>query len=417
MTSRLRAAFILTSFVLIPLPGQDRVLGTRPPDVPAVPGQPLEQREPNGKGQKPAFSGQTRAVAVVTKTPIRTEVIAQGLNRPWGFAFLPDGKFLITEKSGKMRIVDPKGNIGGEIAGVPKVVTGVDAGLLDVALSPGFTSDHKIFFTYCEPRDGNTNGVSVASARLSADQTALEELKVIYRVEPGYGGRAHYGSRILFNTDGTLFVSVGDRYDIPLRIHSQELSSPLGKILRLNPDGSPAAGNPFAGQKGALPEIWAIGVRNPQGLTFQPATGDVWESEHGTQGGDEINIIVKGQNYGWPVIAYGTNYDGTAISTGETAKEGMRQPVYYWDPTIAPSGITFYSADLIPEWKGNLFVAGLAGQHVSRLVIQNQKVVGEERLLLDQHQRIRKVAQGPDGALWAITDNPEGRLIRMAPPK
>jgi aldose sugar dehydrogenase len=259
--------------------------------------------------------------------------------------------------------------------------------------------------------------VSVASARLSADQTALEELKVIYRVEPGYGGRAHYGSRILFNTDGTLFVSVGDRYDIPLRIHSQELSSPLGKILRLNPDGSPAAGNPFAGQKGALPEIWAIGVRNPQGLTFQPGTGDVWESEHGTQGGDEINIIVKGQNYGWPVIAYGTNYDGTAISNGETAKEGMRQPVYYWDPTIAPSGITFYSADLIPEWKGNLFVAGLAGQHVSRLVIQNQKVVGEERLLLDQHQRIRKVAQGPDGALWAITDNPEGRLIRMAPPK
>jgi aldose sugar dehydrogenase len=415
-----------------------RVLGTRPPDVPPVAGQPLETRTPIGVGQKSAFPGQTRAVAVITKTLYDEKVVTEGLNQPWGMAFLPDGKILVTEKPGAMRIVDMKtGKIEREVTGVPQVHYGGDAGLLDVVLDPNFAANRMVYFTYVEPR-GVENGINVAKGKLAPDNGSLMDVTTILRVEPSLPGDAHYGSRLLFDKNGYLFVSLGERFFYPARGESQSLFSLLGKILRITTDGKPAPGNPYydlPGQEDTpLKEIWSYGQRNPQGLAINPTTGDLWESEHGPQGGDEINLIQPGKNYGWPVIAYGANYDGTKIdgtleaqnggraadparlNAGSlTAMDGMEQPQYYWDPTIAPSGITFYDGKLIPEWKNNLFVAGLAGQHVSRLVLNGNKVVGEERLLLDQHQRMREVQEGPDGALWVITDDADGRLIRLAP--
>jgi aldose sugar dehydrogenase len=395
-----------------------RVAGTRPPEETVIEGKPLEHRETLGRGQSPAFPGQTRAPAVITKTPIETKIVARGLRALWSLAFLPDGRILVTEKAGGMRLITQDGKVGEPIGGVPRVVFGGDAGLLDVVIDPSFASNRLIYFTYVEPRDGRNNGVALARAKLPEDK--LENLDVILRVEPSVPQTAHYGSRLLFDKEGKLFVSLSERMTSPYRDQAQALDSRLGKILRINTDGTPAAGNPFMKTPGALPEIWSYGQRNPQGLAFHPVTGELWDTEHGPQAGDEVNVIYPGKNYGWPVIAYGTEYTGELINGGQSQKEGMEQPVYYWDPGIAPSGCTFYSGDLIPEWKNNLFVAGLAGEHVSRLVIDGHKVVGEERLLLDQHQRMRHIRQGPDGALWVVTDdrrNRDARLIRLAPKK
>ena len=394
-----------------------RVAGARPPNEEVVEGKPLEHRETMGRSQPPAFAGQTRAPAVITKTPIDVKVVAGGLRSLWSFTFLPDARILVTEKAGAMRIITPEGKVGEPINGVPKVVFGGDAGLLDVVLDPKFSSNRLIYFTYVEPRGGRNNGVAVAKAKLSDDERKLEDLTVILRVEPSVPQTAHYGSRLLFDKEGKLFVSLSERMSNPYRDQAQALDSRLGKILRINTDGTPAAGNPFAKTAGALPEIWSYGQRNPQGLTFHPVTGELWDTEHGPQGGDEVNVIVPGKNYGWPVIAYGTEYTGETINGGQSQKDGMEQPIYYWDPAIAPSGCTFYNGDLIPEWKGSLFVAALAGEHVSRLVIDGHRVIGEERLLLDQHQRMRHVKQGPDGALWVVTDDRRNnaRLIRLAP--
>jgi aldose sugar dehydrogenase len=427
-----------------------QVLGTRPPDTPPVGGQPLETRPPIGVGQKPAFEGQTRAVAVITKTPYDQKVVVQGLNQPWGMAFLPDGKILITEKPGTMRIVDMRtGKLEREVMGVPQVKYGGDAGLLDVVLDPDFVHNRVIYFTYIEPRGApftvgsmpfpqQDNGLNVAKAKLAPDNGFLQNFTIILRVEPSIPQTAHYGSRLLFDKNGYLFVSTSERFFYPTRGEAQSQFSLLGKILRITTDGKPAPGNPFSDLpwREDLPraEIWSWGHRNPQGLAINTVSGDLWDSEHGPQGGDEINLIEAGKNYGWPVIAYGGNYDGTkidgtleaqnggrplasaALNAGSlTAMDGMEQPRYYWDPTIAPSGMTFYDGKLILEWKDNLFVAALAGQHVSRLVMKDNKVIGEERLLLDQHQRMRDVQEGPDGALWVITDDAEGRLIRIAP--
>jgi aldose sugar dehydrogenase len=430
-----------------------RVLGTRPPDTPPIAGQPLETRQPIGLGQKPAFAGQTRAVSVITKTPYLEKVVTDGLNQPWGFAFLPDGKILVAEKPGTMRIVDMQtGKVEREVMGLPQVKYGGDAGLLDVVLDPNFANNRMIYFTYIEPRGPvytagampfpqQDNGMNVAKAKLAPNYGFLQNVTTILRIEPSVAPTAHYGGRLLFDKDGYLFVSTSERFFYPTRGQAQSLFSLLGKILRITTDGKPAPGNPFDKNQDLedhpRPEIWSYGHRNPQGMAFNPVTGELWESEHGPQGGDEINVIQPGKNYGWPIIAYGSNYDGTKIDgtlaaqdgilsdmSGHkpelnggslTAMPGMEQPVYYWDPTIAPSGMIFYDGKLIPEWKNNLFVAGLAGQHVSRLVIQGDKVVGEERLLLDQHQRMRDVQEGPDGALWIVTDDADGRLIRIAP--
>ncbi len=431
------------------------VPGTPPPDVPPVAGKVLETRPQIGVGQVPAFIGQTRAVAVISKTHYAGKVMTTGLNQPWGMAFLPDGKILVTEKVGTMRVIDMRsGRVEKSVVGLPAVYYGADAGLLDVVLGPRFDQDRLIYFSYVEPRSepydggqarGNRNtgqvrdsGVIIAKAELSRDDEHIKNVTTILRVTPSLPQTAHYGCRLLFDKEGYLYVTLGERFFYPTRGEAQSLFSDMGKILRITTDGKPAPGNPFdraqEDEDHPLPEVWTYGHRNPQGLAIDPVSGALWESEHGPNGGDEINLIEAGKNYGWPVIAYGTNYDKTKIDghlqredransmqtsrtapNGLTSAPGMEQPLYYWDPTIAPSGMTFYDGKLIPEWKGNLFVAALAGEHVSRLVLDGTKVVGEERLLLDQHQRMRDVQEGSDGALWAITDEADGRLIRIAP--
>ena len=395
--------------------GRGGPIGSRPPEVPPVIGQPLETREAVGRGQRPAFTGQTRAVSTATKAPIEVKVVARGLRAPWAIAFLPGGRqMLITERVGALRVVSVDGAIGPEISGVPPVVLGGDAGLLDIVLDPAFATNRLIYFCYVEQRDRG-NGLTLARARLSDNFGALENLAFILRVEPSPSNNAHFGSRLLFDRQGKLLVSVGERFTDDVRVQAQDLKSPLGKILRINTDGTPAPGNPFASTSGARADVWAYGLRNPQGLTFHPVTGALWETEHGPRGGDEVNIIEPGKNYGWPLIAYGIEYSGRPVNGGLTAQTGMEQPVYYWDPAIAPSGATFYSADAVPEWKNNLFVAAHAGQHLARLVFEGQRVVGEERLLLDQRQRMRDVRQGPDAALWVVTDDQnDGRLIRLS---
>lgn len=404
----------------------EQVKGERAPDADVRLGQPLPRNAPIAPSQKPAFAGQTRAPAVATRTPIEAKVVTRNLAYPWGFAFIGDGRAIVTEKPGAMRVVDlASGTLVSGVLGVPRVVYGSDAGLLDIITDPQFAFNRRVYFTYVEPRGEGESGIVVARARLTFEEAqsgpdyTLEDITAIMRVAPGINGKKHFGSRLAFDREGFLYVSLAERFYSPYRDEAQSLYSWLGKILRVDTDGKPAPGNPFVNNQDAENntrlEIWSYGQRNPQGLAFHPETGDLWDGEHGPQGGDEINLIRRGANYGWPLVAYGTNYDGTPIYGGRSQLEGTEQPRYYWDPAIAPGGMGFYSGSLIPEWKNNLFVAALAGQHLARLVIQDGKIVGEERLLQDQHQRIRDVKTGPDGALWVITDDAEGRLIRLAP--
>jgi glucose/arabinose dehydrogenase len=401
--------------------------GARAPDSKAQVGISLSRNDPVAPEQKPAFEGQTRAPAVSTQTPLNVQVVTRNLSHPWGLAFIGDDLALISEKPGTMRIVNLRsGEVVGDVQDVPNVIYGGDAGLLDVVVHPQFAVNRQIFFTYVEPRAGGENGIVVAKARLKkqerqgeATRYALEGLETVIRVEPGIVGKKHYGSRLVFDREGYLFVSLSERFFSPYRDEAQSLYSWAGKILRISTDGAAAPGNPFDNDRRSenhtRGEIWSYGHRNPQGLAIHPVTQQLWDGEHGPQGGDEINLITRGKNYGWPLAAYGKNYDLSAIYSGRTQLENTEQPRYYWDPAIAPGGMSFYAGDLIPEWKNNLFVAALAGQHLARLVIRDDKIVGEERLLQDQHQRIRDVKQGPDGALWVITDDAAGRLIRIAP--
>lgn len=390
--------------------------GARPPELKIIEGTPLEHRVPSSLDQMPAFPSQTRANAVITETPFKEEVITSDLNHPWGMAFMPDGRIMISEKPGNLRIVTLTGNIRDKIKGLPDdIYYSGDGGLLDIVLDPDFLKNRKFYFTYVQKREGGS-GLVVASAVLSKDDFSLEDLKIIYRIDNTSQSVALYGSRLLFDKERKLLITTGERISNETRLQAQWLSSPLGKILRINTDGTPAQGNPvFPDSVKALPEIWAYGVKNPEGITFNHQTGDLWEDEIGTFGGDEVNIIMPGKNYGWPVIAYGSEYDFQPIGDGITQKAGMEQPVYYWDPGIGPAGCTFYSGKLIKEWKNNLFVAALSGQHISRLIIRFNKIVGEERLLLSQHQRMRDIMEGPDGALWVLTDSEQGRLIRISP--
>ncbi len=376
----------------------------------------VETQKPN-TDYKPAFDGQTRIRAVITNTPYEAKVLTSSLQSPWGIVALPDGRFIITEKAGTMRMVSASGTVGEPIQGIPKVNSRGQGGLLGICIDPSFAANRMVYWSFSEPlAEGNVT--SVARGKLSSDEKNLEHVTVIYRATPAYDGTLHYGGRVLFSKDGNLIVTTGERSDRSTRPQAQDINSGLGKVIRITSDGKPAAGNPFAGRANARPELYSYGHRNVQGIAIHPETGEIWETEFGPRGGDELNRIMAGKNYGWPLITYGIEYGGGKIGDAIQQKEGLEQPVYYWDPVISPSGITFYDARLpdgqgkaIAEWKNNLFIACLSGSHICRLVIENNKVTGEERLLSGENQRFRDITQGMDGALYAITD--QGRLYRI----
>jgi len=381
----------------------------------AQPCTPIETRPPNATGQQPAFAGQTRTCGVTSNVAFDVTVVAKGLQSPWAVEPLPNGDLLVTEKPGRLRIVTAAGKINPPIAGLPGVDARGQGGLLDVALSPGFANDRTVFWSFSEPR-GDGNGTSIARGVLSADRQRLEQVRVIFRVKPTYDGLQHFGDRIAFGPDGMLYASFGERSDTNMRHWAQQLDSHLGKVIRITTDGAAPRDNPFVGRAGALPEIWSVGHRNPEALTFGP-DGQLWEIEHGTRGGDELNHIQKGKNYGWPEAAYGIEYAGGPIRGGAspTQKAGTEQPVYYWDPVIAPSGSQVYTGSAFPAWRNSLFIGSLGQKRLVRLTMANGKVTGEEHLLVDRNQRIRDVRQGPDGALYVVTDDNNGELWKIAP--
>ena len=375
------------------------------------PGKALETRAPNAITQKPAFEGQTRAPFRTASVAFETRVIAKGLEHPWSVALLPDDRFLITEKPGRLRIAMRDGTLSAPIAGVPTVDARDQGGLLDVILDPEFATNQVIFLSYSEPRDGG-NGTAVARARLAGDH--LEDVRVIWRMTPTLDSTKHFGSRLVIAPDGKLFITTGERSILEGRHQAQKLDSAFGKLIRIERDGSVPKDNPFVGQAGALPEIWTYGHRNIQSAALHPGTGQLWLIEHGARGGDELNLIERGKDYGWPTIAYGIEYKGDAIGEGMTAKSGLEQPRYYWDPVIAPSGMAFHTGDAFPAWKDSVFVGALAGKHLARLTLDGTRVVGEERLLADR-ARVRDVRVGPDGTVYVLTDEDNGELLQLVP--
>jgi glucose/arabinose dehydrogenase len=369
------------------------------------------EEKPANTDYKPAFKGQTRIASIKSVTSYEITILDSSLVRPWGIAALPDGRFLITEKEGKMRIAAATGHVNAPINGIPPVNGADQGGLLGVCLDPSFAQNRMVYWAFSEPLpEGNLT--AVAKGKLSADEKSMESVTIIYRATPAYKGTLHYGGRVLFSKEGYLFLSTGERSDLETRSQAQNINSGLGKIIRITTEGKAAPGNPFADKTNARPELYSYGHRNVQGIAFHPVTGDLWEAEFGPRGGDELNRVEAGKNYGWPTITYGIEYSGEKIGDSIQQKEGLEQPVYYWDPVISPSGITFYTGDAIPEWKNNLFISCLSGMHICRIVIENNKVVGEERLLANEEQRFRDITQGPDGALYTITD--QGRLYRIA---
>lgn len=426
-----RIAFIITSLLTIAATACAQTSPGNNPNAGQSKCAPLETRPANAPEQRPAFANQTRVCGVKTNSAYQVTVVAKGLAQPWAVEPLPNGDFLITEKGGQMRIVSAKGEVGEPLGGLlpvgqggvsassgqgglPPITARGQGGLLDVALSPNFERDRTIFWSFSEQREGGS-GTSVARGVLSQDRRNVEQVQVIFRALPTYNNGLHFGSRLAFGPDGKLYITLGDRFDKAVtRPQAQQLNSHLGKVIRINPDGSVPPDNPFVKQQGALPEIWALGHRNIQSASFDDK-GRLWTIEHGAKGGDELNLVEKGKNYGWAVITYGEEYSGEAISGGQTAKEGYEQPVYYWDPVIAPSGAQYYTGDAFPEWRGSIFIGGLASQRLVRLVIEGNRVTGEEHLLTDRGQRIRDVRQGPDGALYIVTDESNGELLKISP--
>ena len=366
-----------------------------------------ETSDKNSPEYQPAFAGQTRIQGIKTTTPYQVEVINSDLQKPWGIINLPDGRFLITSKTGYLNIVSSDGKATSKVEGLPKVDDKGQGGLLDVALDPDFATNRMIFWTFSEPVSGG-NHTAVAKGKLSADEKTIENPTVIFRATPTYDGDKHYGSRLEFDKDGYLFVSTGERSDLETRPYAQKQDSYLGKILKITKDGKPAPGNPnLAGWK---PEIYSNGHRNPQGMAIDEK-GQIWDAEMGPRGGDEINLIQPGKNYGWGDVTYGIEYSGKKINNATTQKTGTEQPVYYWDPSISMSGITFYTGN-ISEWKNNLFLGCLSGEKIIRLVIKDNKVMGEEWLLEDKEDRIRDVLNGNDGNLYAVSDS--GKLYKIS---
>ncbi|MEQ1440515.1 PQQ-dependent sugar dehydrogenase [Fontimonas sp. SYSU GA230001] len=354
-------------------------------------------------GAKPSASAATvdaRAIEVVE--------VARGLENPWGLAFLPDGRLLVTERPGRMRIVSADGALSAPLANVPTVYARGQGGLLDVVLAPDFAASRRIYFCYAEPR-ADKNGTAVAHARLG--EAALESVTVIFRQRPDWDSSHHFGCRLAFDRDGLLYVTLGERASA--RELAQDPGTHLGKVIRIRADGSVPDDNPFVQRSGARPEVWSYGHRNPQGAAIHPQTGELWIHEHGPRGGDEINIARRGRNYGWPVITHGREYSGLAVGDGLTEAPGMEQPLYWWVPSIAPSGMAFYTAGRFPAWRGSLFVGSLKFGQLVRLELDDERVLREERLLGERKQRIRDVRQGPDGYLYLLTDEADGAILRV----
>ncbi len=373
---------------------------------------PVPTPPPNAEDQEPAFAGQTRAPEASSGVSLAVAEVVTGLSHPWAIAFLPDGRLVLTEKSGDLHIVSQDGEISEPIAGLPEVDVRSQGGLLDVALSPDFANDRLLYISYAEPRAEGKTGTAVARGRLSDDETALENVEVIFQQMPSWDSTMHYGSRLVWGTDGLLYVTLGERSKPEPRKLAQDLGTHLGKVVRIHADGSVPEDNPFVGQATGLPEIWSYGHRNIQGADLHPVTGRLWTIEHGPKGGDELNIPEPGKNYGWPAITYGEDYSGESIGEGITSQSGMEQPLYYWDPVIAPGGMLFYEGNLFSEWRGNLLISSLNPGGLVRVVLEGDRVIGEERFLPDVG-RVRDVAESPDGSLWIVTDHDDGRLLQV----
>jgi aldose sugar dehydrogenase len=377
--------------------------------------QTADTRPPNAKSQAPAFAGQTRAPLMKSEVAYQVSDYVTGLQKPWGLAFLPDGALLITEKPGRLRLF-ARGALSEPVTGVPAVDSRGQGGLLGLALDPRFTRNGLVYLSYAEPQAGGLTNTAVARGKLVAGPAPrLENVTVIWRQSPSLASTLHYGGRLVFARDGKLLITTGDRSVTAGRMQAPNKDSALGKVVRINPDGSVPKDNPFVGQAGAKPELFSTGHRNIQSAALNPRTGELWEVEHGTRGGDELNIVRKAKDYGWPTIAYGIEYSGAAITGGITQKAGLEQPIYYWDPVIAPSGMVFYQGAAFPAWKGSLFIGGLNTKQVARLTLKGDAVVGEERLFKEVGERIRDVIEGPDGALYLATDSDQGRVLRIAP--
>jgi aldose sugar dehydrogenase len=376
----------------------------------------VDKRPPNEPAQKPALAGQTRAPEKKLGVAFKIVPVADGFQNPWSVAFLPDGKMLVTERPGRLRVVSAEGTKSEPVAGLPAVDARGQGGLLDVSLDPDFAMNRRIYWSYAEPRDGGVNNTAVARGTF-ADGPAprVDNVHVIFHQSPSLDSRLHFGSRLVWGRDKTLFVTMGDRSITEGRMQAQRMDGLLGKIARINADGSIPKDNPFVGKPGVPEAMWSLGHRNIQSATLHPTTGELWEVEHGTRGGDEINVARKGKDYGWPTIAYGIEYRGGAITGGIQQQTGMEQPLYYWDPIIGPSGMAFYSGNLFPAWKGSLFVGGHGTRDLVRLSLDGEKVVGEERLLVENKEAVRDVRQGPDGALYILTDGGNGRLFKLVP--
>ena len=381
----------------------------------------LNIRPPNGTGQRPAFAGQTRAPEQKLGVPFDVVTVADGLAYPWSLAFLPDGKMLVTERPGRLRVLSADGKQMSAATGLPDVDARGQGGLLDVALDPDFATNQLIYWSYAEATPLGKNNTAVARGKFfDVTPPVVANVQVIFHQTPSLNSTSHFGSRLVFGRDGRLFITLGERAITEGRMQAQRLDSLLGKIVRLNPDGSVPIDNPFVGKPGVRPEIWSFGHRNIQAAALHPATGELWVTEHGTRGGDELNIVRKGLDYGWPTIAYGIEYSGGTITGGIQQKAGMEQPRYYWDPVIAPSGMVFYTGNLFPAWRNSLFIGGLGSLNLVRLSLNGERVVGEERLLQDlgpHRERIRDVRQGPDGALYLLTDSSKGRVLKLVPRK
>ncbi|WP_202964856.1 PQQ-dependent sugar dehydrogenase [Inquilinus limosus] len=376
----------------------------------------------------PAFAAPALAAALLAPIPeagavdatydtqkgrIRVQTVAEGLSHPWGLAFLPDGRMLVTERGGDLRLVGD-GKVSEPLDGVPEVAAGGQGGLLDVAVDPTFTQSRLIYLSYSEAGDGG-NSTAVARGRLSEDGTRLTGVEVIFSQQPKLDSAMHFGSRLVFDRQGHLFVTLGERSKAQFRGQAQRLDSHLGKVIRIWPDGSAPEDNPFTADKDARPEIWSTGHRNVQGAALNPDTGVLWINEHGPRGGDEINIPEAGRNYGWPVVSHGVNYDGSPVGEGKREAAGMTGPIHQWTPSIGVSGMAFYTADAMPGWRGNVFVGGLAIPKLVRLERDGDRITGSEDLLEDLALRIRQVVQGPDGALYLLTDESDGEILRVGP--